>query len=479
MKVLFVYTVPDAPPRPAKPLSSWKQLQFGISYISSALKSAGHQTELFIARPAGFDTEIANTIQSFSPDIACFTAVATEHPFVAEVAQALRRISPQTFRVIGGPHASLQPHDVLDGPFDAVCVGEGERAVVELAHCLELGNQPTKIPNLWIKRDTIREKNGPRPFAEDLDSFDFPDREMWRPLVNPNPAHSILIGRGCPFQCAYCCNHALKELSDGRYVRLRSAQNVVKEVDYLCESFPDVSEVYFEVEALTAKRKWVAEFSGLLEEFNATKEKPLVFGTNIRVTRNHSFKNVFELLRKANFAYVNIGIESGSERIRKDVLKRNYSNEDLIRTFDEAHDAGLKAFAYNMIGLPGETSADFLETIRINRLCKPERSLLSIFYPYPGTELHRICVERGLDVCSEEATLERSRATLGLPEFPNKLIDHYFIWFDWYAFRGQKPLLKILSNAALKALRGHPKLYRLYKLASSRGPLASLKQSLR
>jgi radical SAM superfamily enzyme YgiQ (UPF0313 family) len=348
--------------------------------------------------------------------------------------------------------------------------------MVELASALQEGKQPRGIQNLWIKSNNSVEKNQTREFIENLDEIPFPDREMWRPWVGHDTMHTILLGRGCPYNCTYCCNHMLRKLAEGKYVRFRHPSNVMKEIQEVSENFPDISEIYFEVETITANQKWAFEFCHILEKFNAPRNNPIGFGTNVRVFPNKSLKPLFEAFRRAGFKYINLGIESGSERIRTEVLKRIYSNDDLVRTCDEARKSGLRINAYNMIGIPGETPDDFRKTLEVNRRCLPDGNYLSIFCPYPGTELHRICVERGLDVELEENSLERYSSFLGLPEFPDKSVNHYFRWFDWYVYRGKRPLLKILAYAALRTLGAHPKLFRAYRFLTSRGPFAVLKR---
>ncbi len=190
---------------------------------------------------------------------------------------------------------------------------------------------------------------------------------------------------------------------------------------------------------------------------------------------NKNLKMLFNSLSKAGFKYINLGIESGSERLRNDVLKRFYRNEELIRACDEAHDSGLKINAFNMVGIPGETPRDFKMTIEINRRCLPEKNNLSIFFPYPGTELHRQCAKRRLNLrFKSHDYLERFRPLLGLPEFSDRMIKHYFRWFDWYAFKGIKPLPKILSQVAFRTIGGHPWLFRIYRLFSSWRPFSKL-----
>jgi len=255
--------------------------------------------------------------------------------------------------------------------------------------------------------------------------------------------------------------------------------NVMKEIKEILEEFIDISEIYFEVETITANEKWALAFCQLLEKFNASRETPISFGINVRVVPNKSLKHLSEAFKRAGFNYINLGIESGSERIRNEIMKRIYSNEDLIRTCDEAHEAGLQINAYNMIGLPGETPEDFKMTIEVNRRCRPESNNLSIFFPYPGTELYQHCLERGLNVQLKEESIERYKPVLGLPEFPDKLVSHYFRWFEWYVYKHKKPLFKILSFALLRFLGAHPHLFHLYRLLTFSGPAAALKQRIR
>jgi radical SAM superfamily enzyme YgiQ (UPF0313 family) len=107
---------------------------------------------------------------------------------------------------------------------------------------------------------------------------------------------------------------------------------------------------------------------------------------------------------------------------------------------------GLKVAFFNMLGLPGETIADFKETAKINRTCLPDWNFTSIFYPYPGTKLYSLCRERGLLKEPIDTTTERRKAVLDLPEFPKKQVQKSCIWFDYYVYNGLKPKHKILAS---------------------------------
>jgi radical SAM superfamily enzyme YgiQ (UPF0313 family) len=368
---------------------------------------------------------------------------------MAEIAKYVKGRHPDIYLLIGGPHASLNPTRVLLDDFDALCVGEGEYPVLETALQLENGVRPSGIPNLWIKHASEVEENPPRPFLQDLDSLPFPDREMWQEWIDERPESriSVLLGRGCPYQCAYCCNHAFMRLASGTYVRLRSPDNIVEEVKEVAAKFPTKKKFHLEVETIGLNKEWALELFSKLERLNETLSEPLAFGANLRITPNRDQESLFVAFQKCNFKYVDIGLESGSERVRREILRRNYSNEDVIRAVGMARKYGLKVGLYNMIGIPGETIADFRETVRVNRICLPDYHYTSIFFPYPGTDLYSFCREQGILNKPLETDMERMRAVLELPGFPKSMIQKSQIWFDYYVFKGRKPLYKILIGA--------------------------------
>ena len=152
-------------------------------------------------------------------------------------------------------------------------------------------------------------------------------------------------------------------------------------------------------------------------------------------------EETFSALEQAGIRTLEIGLESGSERIRRDILGRNYTNEEFLRSVALARAHGMKINIYNMIGIPGETVEDHMETVHVNRLCCPERSHTSIFFPYPGTDLFRRCVEQGLLKTSLYDGLERRRAVLELPGFTKREIQRAYDWFEYRIYKGHKPFL--------------------------------------
>jgi anaerobic magnesium-protoporphyrin IX monomethyl ester cyclase len=462
MNVLFVHSEEDHYSTD-KPLESYERMQFGISYISSVLKGQGHGTRLVV--PTRQNEEIVEEhIRQFAPGLVCFTSVYAEFSFMSRIAARVKRSHPDIFLLVGGPHASLKPEECLEEAFDAVCVGEGEYPTLELVEQLESGASPSGIPNLLIKRGSEVERNEPRPFLENLDALPFPDREMWAPWVaNPLSRPSVLVGRGCPFQCTYCCNHALLRLADGKYVRYRSAENIVEELRNIKEALPLLQEVYLEVETLGVNPGWAIDLCARLENMNAAYEVPIQFGSNLRVTPNSDYRELFAALKRCNFRFINIGLESGSERVRRDILKRNYSNQDIISAVRLAKENGLEVGIYNLIGLPGETTKDFRETARLNRACQPNWFLLSVFFPYPGTALYDTSLEMGLLDGPLDTGLERRRPVLDQPRFTKRQVQRRYTWSHLLFYGGHRPIGETAWMVVMTKLHTNPRLLKYWK----------------
>jgi hypothetical protein len=249
---------------------------------------------------------------------------------------------------------------------------------------------------------------------------------------------------------------------------MRSPENVAQEILELKTRLPLLEEIYLEVETLGVNQAQAVELCSLLERINSQFEVPIAYGSNLRVTPNADYDELFAAFKKSNFRFINIGLESGSERIRRDVLKRHYSNEDIIRTVRTAKKHGLEVGIYNLIGIPGETTKDFRETIRVNRACRPTWYLLSVFFPYPGTALFDTCIELGLLDSPPDHGLERRRPVLNLPGFSKRQVGRRHTWSALLFYGGYKPFHEILWLATMATVFSHPRLLKWWRAYNSR-----------
>jgi radical SAM superfamily enzyme YgiQ (UPF0313 family) len=484
MDTLFVYSL-ERIISAKRPLGTPEQINFGLSYLSALLKQHGFSTKLAVLgsnRVKTSTTILFNMIENLSPKIIAFTAVATQYWFIKLLAEKIKIIHPDIFLIIGGAHATLCPEEVMDGPFDAICIGEGEIPLLELATCVK-GNLPIpdNTKNIWLRKGDTFIKNETRPFLWDLDSLPIPDREMWFEWIKEtkDSRFSILLGRGCPFQCSYCSNHALSLKATGCYVRFRSPDNIINEIRKLHELYPHKKEYFLEVETLNINNNWVFELCNKLEELNSSLDKKLIFGTNIRITPNSDFDSLFSACANAGIKQFTVGLESGSERIRKEIMRRNYSNQDVIRMAESARKHGCTFSFQNMIGLPTETEDEFLETVKMNRICKPIWHCLSIFHPYPGTDLARTAQEMGLYLNKKGPSMDRDSFNLNIPTFPKSRLKYRFYFFEYDVYYGIRPLYKILALSLIKLLRANRFTSQILSSTKRTYPIQYLKNLIR
>lgn len=366
----------------------------GIGYISSMLKGAGHETTLVYVQSELDRAHFLAGLEAARPDVVAFSSTTHQHPFIEQWTAWIKEAHPDWVTVSGGTHPTLVPEEVIAWPhLDFLCVGEGEYPMQELADRLEHGGDPTTIPNLWARRDEEIVRNPLRPLIADLDLLPFADRELFDfdEILRTNGGWvDMMAGRGCPYQCSYCCNPGLQQRFKGlgKYVRFRSVPNILAEIRSLTRRYP-VRVLNFQDDVFTLDREWVLEFC-----YAYVQEFTIPFWINTRVERI-SDEELVAALASAGCRGVRIGIESGNEQLRAEILKRRMTNDQIRAAFRLLRKYGLETYTCNMIGIPGETPEMMAETVALNRELEPTDLQFSVFYPYPMTELYRLSLDRG------------------------------------------------------------------------------------
>ncbi|MBL7204925.1 MAG: B12-binding domain-containing radical SAM protein [Desulfobacteraceae bacterium] len=451
---------------PDRPLQSPVFIPFGISYIATSLKNAGHKVRLVVFgnQRRSFD-KLRTELDWHKPGLVCLTAVSSKYHFVRNLARIIRRRCPNAYILIGGPHATLNPESVIgENCFDAICIGEGEEAVVLLALRLANGKDPSAINNLWVKSGKRIQKNPQNPFLVNLDALPHIDRAMWDEWIEDKTLHgpSVLVGRGCPNRCTYCSNHALAKKGKGKWVRVRSPEDIVNELETVVKHYPGLSSVYLEVEDLSTNLEYALTLCSRLETFNANRDKPIGFGANLCVRKRTIVdERLFRSMKRAGFNYINVGLESGSERIRNEVLRRpRYSNDDFIQFCDLAIKYGIEVNVYVLIGLPEETRVDLKATVDCLKRSNHSNLMPSIFYPYPGTDLYQKIKEQGLIKNSGlfDANQERYRARIDYPGLSRKRIQWTLITLFFRVYSGKWSLRRRLYMCIFSTLYVYPRL---------------------
>jgi radical SAM superfamily enzyme YgiQ (UPF0313 family) len=244
-------------------------------------------------------------------------------------------------------------------------------------------------------------------------------------------------------------------VASGKYVRFRSPENIIKEIAFLHKAYPTQSRIYLEVESIALNKNWLKEFCNKLVAFNTSIGNFISYDCNFRISSQAADKNIFLALKNANFYKINIGLESGSERIRKEILKRDYTNKDFEHVIAMAREAGLKICTYNMIGIPGETYEDYMETVLLNRHCKADYNYTGIFFPYPGTKLYEKCAQEKLIKTSIDIRLERRHPVIESKIFSRHQIYKAYILFNYRVYKWYKPHWWIIMQTFMSIVRSN------------------------
>ncbi|MEW6524419.1 MAG: radical SAM protein [Bacillota bacterium] len=365
----------------------------GLASLSAVLKSQGHQVALMhLTRPA-HEREYLAELASYQPDLVGFNSRTSVFPYVRQYALWTKQYDDIP-TVCGGYHATLVPQETLDTPgIDAVCIGEGEHILAGLCRAVEQGEDWSQLPGVWTRCGGQMVRNPVAPLVEDLDTLPLPDFSLFdyrRLAASQMSTALVMLSRGCPYNCAYCCNHGLRKVypNPARYTRFRSPERSIVYLEQLRTSYPGLRYLNFMDDILPLNREW---FSDFISRYR--REVGLPFSCRLRA--NLVDRDVVCALKEAGCYLVHMGVETGDEELRRAVLNRPISQEQLVKAFDTCRDLDMSTLAYNMINLPGETVNSTLSTIRLNARLRPQRMVVSIFYPYPGTDLHRLSWERG------------------------------------------------------------------------------------
>ena len=388
MHVTFIY------PEISSEVNSRGSFHFGIGSLAACLKKAGHKVNLIhLTRTIEKQDFLLLLKQKCPEGLIAFSCTTNDFPFVSRLAMWAKGAYDLPI-ICGGVHPTIVPEvAIICEHIDMICIGEGEAPLVELCDHLDCGRQIFGIRNLWLKKDGVIIKNPIRPMLEELDSLPFPDRGVFRyeDLEEMSERRlTIMASRGCPYDCSYCCNHLIKERypNKAKYVRFRSAENVIAEIEKGLRDYPGIERIFFHDDILPLDRQWFEEFMSLYKA-----RIGLPFGCNTRV--NLVNRAVAKQLKDGGCIQVGMGIESGNEELRKTVLNRKLSREQINAAFSECSRVGLRTYSFNMVGLPLESRRMVLETIKLNAEVRPSKIQTSIFYPYPNTKLYHLCLEKG------------------------------------------------------------------------------------
>lgn len=388
---------------------------FGLASIVSVTRSNGYSAKVIVVKNRECYLKILETIEVFNPRVVGFTSVSSQFIFVKEIAALIKKKFPEIIIVCGGIHPTINPNCVLDTEhLDTLFIGESENSFIELLDKIRQGKCYKDVDNLAYAQNGTVKINKLKPLITDLDSLPYPDKEVYpyEDTLRETGYAPFFFSRGCPYLCSYCSNHMIAkryglERNSPRY---RSVESSILEIEKTIRKF-NVRTVWILDDIFGLDKKWRSAFCA---EYKKRIKKKFICLLRVNVIDGEFMR----MLKDAGCLRIFIGLESGNEFIRADVMNRHMTNEQILNAFDIAHKSGLQTNAINMIGLPGETEEMVWDTIKLNRRIKPTMSCVSIFYPYKGTNLGNYCFEKGLvnESMYSSFSNERRESVLNFPQ---------------------------------------------------------------
>lgn len=450
MRVLFVYP------------NLYTQMGFnhGLASLSAVLKEAGHETRLLNLNenlpPVPSREEVLQTIREWRPGLVGFSCLTQQYRSGLELARWLRREAeaagePLPPLAVGGIHPTMVPSEVMaDGAWDHVGVGECEDALLELVRRLEAGERPSDVRNFLSWKAGGRPAREPRSSADwvhnpvrpfpDFAALPRPDYELFdtqRILDQKQGWFGLMTSRGCPYRCTYCLNHRIidryrsdLERPAGKlgFFRFRPHEAMIEELRWVLGRYSGIGTFILDDDLFTQNVEHALAFC---EAYRASGlDVPYVVNAHVKQLD----PRVARALAESGCRILKLGIESGSKRVRREVLRRNMSERDILSTVAFAEEFGLHTSGFVMVGLPTETSAERWETVDLLARSGIGRFRTSLFFPFPGTESYRMAVEGGYVHEDRMATLtdftESSCLDFGPGE--NLRIDQLATCMPWF-----------------------------------------------
>lgn len=405
----------------------------GIRYLASNLRKKNYSVKLvFLPERLGKRGDFDNVNSSYSSKVlknlgrichkADLVGISVMTPYFKKAVELTKFLKIQVKAPIvwGGIHPTVEPQESLEYA-DFICLGEGEEALLELVEKMRMKKDIKKTLNFWFKEKNKTIINPLRKLKQDLDILPFPDYEInehyildenkivklnknllqeYLPFFSDKRvekliAYPIFCTRGCPHGCSYCCNNALRSIYKGqRYIRRRSVENIILELEEVKRKFPFIKSIRIEDDSfLVGSEQEIIDFA---RKYKEKINLPFICLTSPVNISKAKIKNLVE----AGMIGIQMGIQSGSDSLNKEVFNRPIPAKQILKaaTIINKYKNKLNPPRYDIItDNPFESEKDLVKTIRIlSRI--PGKYILNLYSLvfYPGTDLFKRVSNRGL-----------------------------------------------------------------------------------
>ena len=381
--------------RPQRTLLNYRVPDLGLGYLATGLRKAGHEPVLQVPDVKGWKTEWAlAAIRSGSLDVVGIKVMTADLGACRELHDTVRQEFPHLPIVLGGPHVCGAKESVFDQfpGLEYAFLGEADNSFPQFVTLLEshTGKIPEEglraIPGLMWRENGAMQSNPPE-FIEDLDLLGVPAWDLLAPermhipfnlfYSKRHPIVGISTARGCTSHCTFCAIH----LIEGRRYRARSAEHVLDEMEMLVRKHGVREIQLLDSNCIQDKARMISICKGILD-----RELHIAWSCPNGIKANSVDEELAKWMGKSGCHFVFLGIESGSLRVQKSIRK-GLKLAELPEKIALLKDHGINVGGFFMIGFPGETREDIIETVNLALTLDIDVAAFSVLVPLPGSDI--------------------------------------------------------------------------------------------
>lgn len=361
----------------------------GIAYVSSSLKQAGFNVYtincIFEERPI-YDV-LKEMIEKNNINAVGCGDLVVSYEYLKDIIDNAKKINPKIVTFIGGGLVTYSPNEAMTliPSADYGVIGEGEITTCELLRTLEQNNDVSKVDGIIYRKNDELIITNERAQILNLDEIPFPDHDAFSgEIFNKTKKATVVTSRSCPHRCTFCSHTGY-----GKKYRLRSIDNLFKEIDLLVDKY--------KIRSLFLNDELFAVDPNRIESFcNRIKAYKLNWMIMLRVSDSLTFETL-QMMKESGCSEIFYGLESADDRILKSMNKHT-TIAQIERVLKLTNEAGILITGNFIFGDPEETEETINNTIN---WIKNNRNLFfrSGSYPiilYPGSVLYNNAVKNKL-----------------------------------------------------------------------------------
>jgi len=362
--------------------------------------------------------ELQFEIEKCDPDVVGITVLMDQYGKAGHiVAEIVKAINTNIVTIMGGVYATVNSDFVVkDINIDYVVIGEGEYVFRDLLNYLrgyddiELTNGIAYLHNGKIVNkghsDLIKDLNAlPRPAYHLIDFLSYANAYSDRKSVDaPDiyPYARIVTSRGCPYKCTFCQVPSIQ----GRYFRHRSVEHILDEIAWLKVKYA-IKAIIFDDDNLYTNIKHSKQLFKGMASHNLSMPWVSIATSVFRLD-----EELLDLMYDSGCCYIDIAIESGSQRVIKEIVKKPINHKRAIELVEYATEKGIFVSANFIIGFPYETWDEILETIKFAEVIAIDYAKIFIAIPLKSKTSESVWTSGGLletaEFSSEDLTILRA-----------------------------------------------------------------------